>query len=765
MRHKLLALAALLLLCGLVAQNAKATVTDLYVSQSGAGTMAGTSCANAQTLAYLNSGTPWGGVIGPDTTVHMCGTFTAVNPNDGIFDLTHCVGTVGHPVTVKFETNAIMQGAVMGQAIYNTCDNLVIDGGSNGIIQNTDNGTNLGHHQSSAGIKSYASHVEIKNLLIRNIYVHVAPGGPEDGTLDDTHLQCIEFGGVDVSIHNNVMHDAAWCLNEYEDTGRTSDIYSNELYNINHGWALIGPAATSGGPFKFRSNYVHDYEAWDTDGNPACPSGGCFHHDGIHCFGHAGTPPHIAGLYIYNNKFDTGTALTLTAHVFLEAGSTCADSSSTLYVFNNIFISGTTSMPDGMYNALYPAAAYNNTFINLNAGAAASNANICNSIPPGGPNKNNAVQGCGLLGFTATPFTSMDLDYNVYANSGSFAWGLENPGLTYYTTAQFANWKSAMSAAAGSSQESHSIYSATNVVNSDGTVPMGSPVISAALNLTSLCVGDLVPLCSDYNGTARPSGVTAWDAGATSSGGAGAPSVSLSTSSIAFGNQTVSVPSSPTVVTLTNLGTADLHITGSLAISGTGAAAYGLSSNTCNSATVAASATCHFSTTLTPSSAILFNATVDITSDASTSVDHVSLSGTGVAAATGGGDTGGTITILGNGQIVLNGSPAYECNVFPCDVPQLPGPQGPTGPQGLAGSPGPLGAIGPMGPIGPTGIQGPQGPPWAPPVLTLAKAKLTASPSFGFCSNCARPKTSGTACVQGSSTVPFVHTASGVLCY
>lgn len=747
MKHKLLALAALLLLCGLVAQNAKATVTDLYISSSGAGSVNGTSCANAQTLAYLNSGTPWGSVIGPDTTVHMCGTFTAVNPNDGIFDLTHCVGTVGHPVTVKFETNAIMQGAVMGQAIYNTCDNLIIDGGSNGIIQNTDNGTNLGHHQSSAGIKSYASHVEIKNLLIRNIYVHVAPGGPEDGTLDDTHLQCIEFGGVDVSIHNNVMHDAAWCLNEYEDTGRTSDIYSNELYNINHGWALIGPAATSGGPFKFRANYVHDYEAWDTDGNPACPSGGCFHHDGIHCFGHAGTPPHIAGLYIYNNKFDTGTALTLTAHVFLEAGSTCADSSSTLYVFNNIFISSTTSMPDGMYNALYPAAAYNNTFINTNAGAAASNANICNSIPPGGPNKNNAVQGCGLLGFTATPFTSMDLDYNVYANSGSFAWGLENPGLVYYTTTQFANWKSAMSAAAGSSQESHSIYSATNVVNADGTVPMGSPVISAALNLTSLCVGDLVPLCSDYSGTARPSGVTAWDAGATSSGGAGAPSVSLSTSSIAFGNQTVNIASSPTVVTLTNVGTASLHITTTTLTTGT---QYALSSNTCASATVAASGTCHFSVTFTPTSIGLKSDTVSIADDAADTPQTVSLTGTGVAAATGGGGTGGGVVILGNGQIVLNGSPAYECNLFPCDVPLIPGPKGDKGIQGIQGI---------------QGIAGLAGKDGTSAALSVKFASLgsTAIPSFGYCPDCVVTETRG--CASGGKGTYFLHTGYGVFCY
>src|SRR5581483_9018250 len=50
-------------------------------------------------------------------------------------------------------------------------------------------------------------------------------------------------------------------------------------------------------------------------------------------------------------------------------------------------------------------------------------------------------------------------------------------------------------------------------LNSAGVPQAGSAAIGAGANLTSLCTGNLVPLCSDIAGNPRPS-TGAWDAGA-----------------------------------------------------------------------------------------------------------------------------------------------------------------------------------------------------------------------------------------------------------
>src|SRR4029450_8622175 len=98
--RRLLLLLALVLLPALPAY-----ANDVYITQAGAGTQAGTSCANAKPLSYFNtaanwSATPTGILIGPDTTVHVCGTNTVAGGANAL-DVKGS-GTSGHPVTVFF---------------------------------------------------------------------------------------------------------------------------------------------------------------------------------------------------------------------------------------------------------------------------------------------------------------------------------------------------------------------------------------------------------------------------------------------------------------------------------------------------------------------------------------------------------------------------------------------------------------------------------------------------------------------------------------
>jgi len=212
---------------------------------------------------------------------------------------------------------------------------------------------------------------------------------------------------------------------------------------------------------------------------------GC-HHDGIHCFFGA-TPQHFSGSYIYDNRFDGTVGTDTTAWIFLEpnAGSICDDSSSRWYIFNNVF-SSTDVTPTNPYVEYGHTLMYNNTFDGPGVGHYGVNQTGC--VDPTLVFENNAVGGCASLMWGAG--TQLN-DYNAYA---------ENTSNNCFPTVgcNFAAWQ-----AAGHDQ--HGVY--------NGSMTTGSNASGVGANLTSLCVGDLVPLCSDINGNARPTS-GAWTAGA-----------------------------------------------------------------------------------------------------------------------------------------------------------------------------------------------------------------------------------------------------------
>lgn len=115
-------------------------------------------------------------------------------------------------------------------------------------------------------------------------------------------------------------------------------------------------------------------------------------------------------------------------------------------------------------------------------------------------------------------------------------------------------------------------------------------------------------------------------------GGAGAPAVSLSTSSVNFGTAALNSPDSgcnvgtPCVVTLTNSGTATLNITSIALVTGTN---YSVSGTTCGS-TLAQAASCNITLQFLPIALGVQNDTLRFTTNASTSPDNVSVTGQGV---------------------------------------------------------------------------------------------------------------------------------------
>src|SRR6266403_1691306 len=125
----------------------------VYIASGGTG--AGTSCASAKDPTYFNTsanwttGTPSGIQIGPGTIVHLCGTLTGAAGTTLL--RFQGSGASGSPITLLFEQNAVLtapywpsgNGTAPGGGAINLAGQgyLVVDGGSNGVIENSDNGS------------------------------------------------------------------------------------------------------------------------------------------------------------------------------------------------------------------------------------------------------------------------------------------------------------------------------------------------------------------------------------------------------------------------------------------------------------------------------------------------------------------------------------------------------------------------------------------------------------------------------------------------
>jgi len=110
------------------------------------------------------------------------------------------------------------------------------------------------------------------------------------------------------------------------------------------------------------------------------------------------------------------------------------------------------------------------------------------------------------------------------------------------------------------------------------------------------------------------------------------PAVSLSPTSLSFGNIVIGATTAAQTVTLTNSGTATLTIA-SIARTGVNAADFAISANTCGG-TLAAGLNCAVSVTFTPSATGVRSAALTFTTNAASSPNSAPLSGTGVPAFT-----------------------------------------------------------------------------------------------------------------------------------
>lgn len=546
---------------------------DIYISQTGAGTKDGSSCANAQIYTFFNNSGNWGTgkPIVPGTTVHLCGTISGPNPlsgtgggGQGILTF-HGSGASGSPITVLFESGASLQanyfGADSSAAILTHGFSwITINGGTNGFMQDTANGSDLANHQSSLAIDfAGCSNCEFKNLTIENLYVYKPfatitsitgngttatatcanscgmSAGAVVSISDETPSSCNASGVTVSSATTTTVSYPSACTSggagQLADTftfvhdgcffsvGSQSNvlIHDNVLHDLH--WCIspgygdsiqiynnkiynIDHGVTLGlANGQTNSNLsIHDNHIYSYS-NWDSGTVNVHHHDGIFFFGCSPTPctATLSSPTIYNNLLEGPIGGNITGHVFLKNASGQPLTVTGLAMFNNVFIADAND-PGGDPTGLVALAAGSGNLIYNNSllGGSTTNTTTCFA------SNTNTTSEAFLNNVMTTCNGLMSFDDPPTA---TFASG--SPDYNVYANGghlafncdhnfdDFSHFSSWRSSACVNNNDSHSSAPASAGLSSEGVPQAGSPVIGAGTNLTNLCTGRLIPLCKD----------------------------------------------------------------------------------------------------------------------------------------------------------------------------------------------------------------------------------------------------------------------------
>jgi len=482
---------------------------DIYISQTAQGADSGSDCANSHSAAWFNTSGNWGnpkvsGKIGPGDTAHLCGTITTQLT-------TQASGSSGNPITILFENGAkfsLPTWTTNTGAITVSGNNYItIDGGTNGIIEATDNGTfSIWGGTNDYNANLYGIHLDgvnnivIKKMTIRNMYNRLEnsqdcvtvrgvgiymEGTSSNITIDSNtiygasrDISLLLYAGMSgFAIKNNTLSSAEVEVNVGA-SGNSSDvnIYGNDISG-GTGWHGLFNTATC-------LNYQS--EGCQSD----CVTNNYNHTDGVHVFAPSAT---LNIVNIYNNyTHDFGT--TGTGHIYVEYrgvtnariyNNVCVNTTSSNYAANGIItIKGTDGAK--IYNNTIVSAAGpdHDTGINLNdySSYQAINTDI----------ENNIISGARCLIFWQ-PGSTWISDYNnFYGYNLSYAF-------QQYNTPYMMSWWN------GQGYDAHGSTSNPSL-DSNYKPTGGSPVINTGTSLSSY-------FTTDKDGISRLQG-SAWDIGA-----------------------------------------------------------------------------------------------------------------------------------------------------------------------------------------------------------------------------------------------------------
>jgi hypothetical protein len=503
----------------LSATMAFGSATTLYVAQS-AGTFSGGSACNGQTavsLATANGSGFWGSgstQAGPGTTVYLCGALTASAGAVGL-NIQNS-GTSGSPLIILFDTGTTFKspnfaGSAQGSPCSSSCGGIeilnqsyvIIDGGSNGMMENTaagsstitcQSGSACTYHGGTVAVWVKGAHNIVRNLTIQHVYDSCGATNCSDTSGSDvTSGITVDTGEDNDLICNNSISDVSYGFSSDASgsaptPSSTVNCQSNTIpTGISVYWNTFNDAChhiqpNGSGYIDIGFNFIGTFTNWIWPGT----GNGC-HTDGIILYGDSSK---LVG-YIHHNEFSGDLGLgSPTGEIYCTYGG----GESQCYVYRNLFIGigndptccqGISFAVDSAPGAMGPYDEYNNTLsgylymFEKYGELTADTFDFRNNIfvtPSGGYHYQE--QNGGVC-------THQTINGDLYNGGRSSPWGLCG-----VLVGSLSTWQSDCTSGGGTLCDAKSSTTAANL--SAGYVPnSGSPAITLGDNLTSLSIPTL----------------------------------------------------------------------------------------------------------------------------------------------------------------------------------------------------------------------------------------------------------------------------------
>ncbi len=479
---------------------------DIYVAQTSAGFDSGVSCGNARSIDWFNSAANWGDgatLISPGDTVRFCGTISTTAK-------VQASGTAGNPITLRFENGARFSkpawgvGALSSSAIYVSRKNyIVIDGGANGIIECTNNGSSaattpagsFGIQQNAEGVYlDTCDNCEVKNLTIRNIYQRV----PNSNDSNAHGRGVVVINSNNARVNNNTISNAYFGIYAYASSAAKENlnIHENDISKISTGIVTALAGAVNYSNIYIYKNKIYDGYVWDGCWN-SCST--WHHNDGIHTWGNYSSN-RLGPVYIYNNEIGGDFGQHTTAYIFIS------DYTYPVAIYNNLLYT-TADRPTNGYVTLHSyksgvsARVYNNTIKGPASTTAGGNAvYVSNSGGWTLDMKNNILMDCYIAFYDSQGNSNVTSDNNVFFNLNTVG----RFGSNWYST--LSSWRSALGGCPGSNNDCASTAANPNLDYSLRPTSSSAAAIDAGVSLSSF-------FSFDFNFACRGQGA-GWDIGA-----------------------------------------------------------------------------------------------------------------------------------------------------------------------------------------------------------------------------------------------------------